>query len=207
MATFRAIAAASEAVVRLLRSNYRPELFDGNELEFRVFGPRDFASGAIKAGVSLFVYRVTAEATSRAAQGRRAPNGRLLKGELPLEVHFLLSAWAEDPSLQNTIAGWMMRTLEDTPTLPSVLLNAAWPGVFRPDESLEIVLGDLSTEDLFQIWDVVTENNYQLSVPYIARVVRIESLRDDGEGGLVIERAFDFGALKAGLHEPNGSEG
>ena len=42
----------------------------------------------------------------------------------------MLTAWAEDPSLQNTIAGWMMRTLEDTPTLPSTLLNAVWSEVF-----------------------------------------------------------------------------
>ena len=55
MATFQAIAAASEAVVRLLRSHYRAELFDGNELEFRVFGPQDFRNGANKPGVSLFV--------------------------------------------------------------------------------------------------------------------------------------------------------
>ena len=195
MATIRAIAAAMEAVVRLLQSSYRPELFDGNELEFRVIGSGDFASGGIQAGVSLFVYRVVLEGTSRAPGGRRGPNGRVQRSELPLEVHFLLTAWAQDPSLQNTIAGWMMRTLEDAPTLPAALLNAVWPGVFRPDEGLEVVLGDLTTEDLFHIWDVLTERGYQLSVPYVARVIRIESALDGEPGVPAVERGFIFGSL------------
>lgn len=133
MADFRAVAAAAEAIVHLLRSHCRPELFDGNELEFGVFGSRHFQGSGPKAGVSLFVYRVLPEAASRTVGGRRGPDGRLQRAALPLEIHFLLTAWAEDPSLQNTIAGWMMRVLEDTPSLPSALLNAACPGVFRPD--------------------------------------------------------------------------
>lgn len=206
MATFRAIAAASEAVVRLLRSSYRPELFDGNELDFQVFGPHDFRSGTIKSGVSLFVYRVLAEGTHRTPGGRRGPNGRWQRGELPLEVHFLLTAWAEEPSLQNTIAGWMMRTLEDTPTLPATLLNAVWSDVFRPDEGLEVVLGDLSTEDLFRIWEVIAENSYQLSAPYVARVIRIESMLDSGRGVPVVERAFEFGTLERDRRDASGGE-
>ncbi len=190
--------------MRLLRSSYRPEHFDGNELEFRVFGPKDFISGSIQSGVSLFVYRVMAEGTNRTPGGRRGPNGRVQRGELPLEAHFLLTAWAEDPSLQNTIVGWMMRTLEDTPTLPATLLNAVWSNVFRPDEGLEVVLGDLSTEDLFHIWDVIAEHSYQLSVPYVARVIRIESLLDREPGVPAVERSFAFGSL--GPSQP-GNEG
>ena len=197
MATFRAIAAATEAVIRLLQSSYSPELFDGNELEFRVVGANDFSTAPIQAGVSLFVYRIVADGTHRTPAGRRGPGGVRLRSELPLEVQFLLTAWAQDPSLQNTIAGWMMRVLEDTPTLPAGLLNAVWAGTFRPDEGLEIVLNDLSTEDLFHIWDVLTEHGYQLSVPYSARVIRIESTLLQPAGLPVHERTFGFGTLKS----------
>lgn len=195
MATYRAIAAAADAVIRLLRANYRPELFDGNELEFQVFGSQDFSAGKIKCGVSLFVYRLTADPSNRTPGGRRGPNGRLRRSELPLEVHFLLTAWADEAPMQNAIAGWMMRVLEDTPTLPATLLNADGREVFRPDEAVEVVLGDLSTEELFELWDVIAENNYQLSVPYVARVVRIESLLDEDGGRRVVERAFEVGTV------------
>jgi len=195
VATFRAIAAVSEAVIRLLQSSYSPALFDGNELDFRVLGSADFSTPPLQAGVSLFVYRILAEGTHRTPAGRRGPGGVRLRSELPLEVHFLLTAWAQDPSLQNTIAGWMMRTLEDTPTLPAGLLNAVWADTFRQDEGLEVILNDLSTEDLFHIWDVLTEHGYQLSVPYTARVVRIESALEQPSGILVSERVLGLGTL------------
>lgn len=197
MATFRAIAAASEAVIRLLQSSYDSAFFDGNELEFRVFNAQDFTGPSMQAGVSVFVYRVMPEGTQRTPAGRMGPDGKRRRTQLPLEVHFLLTAWAQDPSLQNTIAGWMMRVLEDTPTLPAGLLNAVWADVFRPDESLEIVFGDLSTEDLFHVWDVLADRGYQLSVPYVARVIRIESALDQSAGTPVTERSLGFGSLQA----------
>lgn len=206
MATFRAIAAAAEAVIRLLRANYRPELFGDNDLDFQVFGPHDFATGKIRCGVSLFVYRVMADTTNRTPAGRRGPNGRVRRSELPLEIHFLLTSWAEEASLQNAIVGWMMRVLEDTPTLPATLLNADGAEVFRPDEGVEIVLGDLSTEELFEIWDVIAENTYQLSVPYVARVIRIESLLDQDAGAPIVERSFEFGTLRPKQLPTNGEE-
>ena len=60
-----------------------------------------------------------------------------------------------------------MRTLEDNPILPAGLLNAIEPGIFRNDETVEICLAELRTEDLLRIWDVLGLNLYQLSVPYI----------------------------------------
>ena len=70
-----------------------------------------------------------------------------------------------------------------------------------------MVLGDLSTEDLFHVWDVITENNYQLSVPYVARVIRIESLLDQEPGAAIVERTFDFGSLRPDPPAARGEDG
>lgn len=195
MATMHAIAAASQAVIELLRSGYRAEIFDGNELELGVYTTDDFAARGEEPGVSLFVYRVQAEGTYRMPAGRRGANGRRQRPQLPLELHFLLTAWAAEASMQHTIVAWMMRVLEDTPTLPASLLNGLWPDVFRPDESLEIVLGDLSTEELVLLWGAVTERRYHLSVPYVARVLRIESAVDEPMSLPVVERGFTVRAV------------
>ena len=112
---------------------------------------------------------------------------------IPLDLHFLLTAWAKDASLQHTIAGWMMRVLEDTPVLPTGLLNRRYAGVFHPDETVEVGLTDLTTEELFRIWEVIANNIYQISVPYIARIVKIESQYTQSSGRPVQERAFDLG--------------
>lgn len=173
MADYRAVATVPETVLHYLRSNYRAEDFD-QELEFKVFTARDFTK-PLNAGISLFLYRVFTNGTARTPPGRMTPDGRRSPALLPLDLHMLLTVWGREASLQHTVAGWMMRTLEDQPVFPASLLNATTPGVFRPDETVELSLTELTNEDLLRIWDSLVQNVYQLSVPYVARGVRIES--------------------------------
>lgn len=194
MATYQAIAAVCEGVVQLLRSNYQPEAFSDTELDFRVYTAQDFNS-PMNAGVSLFLYRILPSGSPRTPGGRVGPDGKRKKTQLPVELHFLLTAWGRDASLQNAIAGWMMRTLEDTPTLPPALLNATWSDVFRVDEGVDVTLAEVTTEDLMRVWEMLSEHHYQLSVPYKAQVVRIDSSLDLDGAGLVKSRTFDTGTM------------
>jgi len=196
VADYRAVATVTEAVLQLLRSNYQPGDFD-QELEFKVFTARDFTK-PLNAGVSLFLYRIFPNGAQRNPPGRLSPEGRRLPTLLPLDLHMLLTVWGREASLQHTIAGWMMRVLEDQPIFPAGLLNAVTPGAFRPDETVEVLLTELTNEDLLRIWDTLVQNVYQLSVPYVARVVRIESTRPLGEGGgLVQERELRAAELES----------
>lgn len=181
MADFRAVAAVGEAVVHLLRTSYRPQEIDSQlpldkELEFEVYSSRQFRTPMAN-GLSLFLYRVFPVGTSRTPPGRVNADGTRQQSLLPLELHFLLTVWAGSASLQNALAGWSMRILEDTPILPAGVLNAVAPGGFRPDETVQLGLAELRTEDLLRIWDVLGVSTYQLSVPYYARVVNIETVR------------------------------
>ncbi|WP_320039966.1 DUF4255 domain-containing protein [uncultured Desulfobacter sp.] len=176
MADYRAIMGVSEAIMGLLRSSYRPDLFN-NELEFKVFTSKDFTKNTIANGASLFMYRVFCNGTHRLPAGRLRSDGRMDQTQLPVELHFLITIWGNDASLQNTLVGWIMRILEDTPTLPAGVLNSVIPGVFHPDETVDILLAELRTEDLFRIWDVLGLNAYQLSIPYVARIINIESIQ------------------------------
>ncbi len=186
MADYRAVATVTEAILQLLRSNYRPEDF-GQELEFKVFTAKDFAK-PLSAGVSLFLYRIFPNGVQRTPPSRPAPDGRTFPTLLPLDLHLLLTVWGKEASLQHTIAGWMMRVLEDQPIFPAALLNAITPGVFRAHETVEVSLTELTNEDLLRIWDTLVQNVYQLSVPYVARVLRIESPRPLGEGGPEVQQ-------------------
>jgi hypothetical protein len=202
MADFRAIIAVSNAVLFLLKSDYTPDDFN-SELEFKVYQPKDFAK-PMTAGVSLFLYRIFPNGSHRTPSGRIGPDGRRQRTQLPLDLHFLLTAWGNHASLQQTIAGWMMRTLEDTPILPSALLNAAAADdVFHADEAVEINLTELRTEDMLRIWETLTDNAFHLSVPYVARNVRIESRHALAEGEPVQTRTFDYRVPSDG----NGSGG
>ena len=51
---------------------------------------------------------------------------------------FYVTVWGGEASLQHTIAGWMMRKIEDNPIFPAALLNAVIPASFSPNETVEI---------------------------------------------------------------------
>ena len=192
MADFRAIEAVSESLLHLLRLSYQPDDFDQNELQFEVYNAQGFAQ-PMAAGVSLFLYRIIPNGMHRIPPGRRTPDGRQLQTRLPVDLHFLATVWARDVSLQHRIAGWLLRTFEDTPILPTGLMETAAPGIFQPDETVEILLDQLTTEDLMRIWDAMPEIDYQLSIPYIARNVQIASRQTISSGPPVQERALDMG--------------
>ena len=193
MADYRALKSVSEAVVNLLHISYVPNDFN-NDLEFKVFTSKDFTANSITNGVSLFPYRVYVDGARRTPPGRIDEQGRAMQTGLPVDLHFLVTVWAQDASLQNTLAGWVMRTLEDNPILHSTLLNSNNPGVFSHDETVQICLAELRTEDLFRIWDVLGVNIYQLSIPYVARVIDIDSIQPAyvEEGELVQERNLKY---------------
>jgi hypothetical protein len=183
VATYRAIEATCDAVVGLLRDNYPADLTEP-ALQFAVFTKTEFATG-LSAGVSLFLYRVHVDATDRAPAGRVLADGQRQFPQMPVQLQFLLTAWAPDASLQQYLTGWMMRVVEDHTVLPAGLLNRRYDEdspVFWPDETVELSAAAMATEDLFQLWDLIGPGTYQLSVPYQARGIRVESMRllDDG---------------------------
>ena len=190
MASHVAVASTCEAIVRLLRSNFDPAEFNNATLDFQVYVADNFLQ-PMDQGVSVMLYRIYHNGSHRTPSGR-VVDGQRQRTKLPVDLHFLLTAWAKTASRQHEIAGWMMRVLEDNPTLPASLLNAYQPDVFRDDEAVEIVLAELTTEDMFHIWEVMIQHVYQLSVPYVARLVQIESRQRSDELGLVRERGPDL---------------
>ncbi|MDQ5837846.1 MAG: DUF4255 domain-containing protein, partial [Acidobacteriota bacterium] len=174
--------------------SYRPDLVEPMlNLQFEVYGTADFKDHMAQ-GVSLFLYRVHLNQTQRSPLTKLA-DGRLRRQMLPLDLHFFLTVWGPKASLQHAVLGWAMRVLEDTPVLPASLLNGVRAGVFRDDETVEVVPGELSNEELMRIWDDLG-TEYQLSVPYVARVVKIESMQEVAEGGPVMQRRLEYGAWR-----------
>jgi len=196
MATNVAIASTCEAIVRLLRANYDPSDFNDATLDFQVYVAEDFQR-PMDEGVSVFLYRIYHNGTHRIPTGRLLPDGRQQVPMLPVDLHFLLTAWAKKASLQHQIAGWMMRVMEDNPTIPASVLNAYRPNVFRADEAVEVGLTELSVEDMFHVWEVMINHVYQLSVPYQARMIEIEStVTTSPLGAPVQERVSDYRKIK-----------
>lgn len=179
MADYHAIAAVCEAIVASLQRRYDPSLFN-NDLDFRVYTAQDFAK-PMSAGVSLFLYRAIPHGTYRTPASRRSGGAT----RLPLDLHFLLTVWGRDAALRHSIAGWMMRAMEDSPTLSTSELNATWPDTFETGEGVDLILTQMDLQDLTQVWDSLIRQGYQFSVPYIARVVEIDAMKSQPGHGEV----------------------
>jgi hypothetical protein len=189
LANHQAIAAAAAAVVQLLEQSWHPGLLTGITPEFDVYQGKDFSS-PMATGVSVFVYQVGVDTVARtlppAEPDRKRP--------LPVKAYLLLTAWAKDASTEHALLGWAMRTVADHPVLSSGFLNAVAANVFRPDEALELTGVELTNDEVFRLWQVLP-TSLQLSVPYVARVMRIESELVEASAGPVLERDLDFGVL------------
>jgi hypothetical protein len=195
VATFPAIAATGLAVVGLLKDASAGTEFA--DLRFELFQAADFQTGTpMTEGVSVYAYRVTVNTARRNMPPTTGPDGRRYRAPLPLDLHFLLSPWAKSAVRQLRILGWAMRELQNVPILPAGLLNHYGPehDTFRPAEAVELICEPLPLQDMTPVLEPI-KHLQPLSVPYVARMVLIESAVPVEEGAAVQTREFGYGKV------------
>ena len=189
MAGFTAIAAVGKSIERLLAQAFverqpvptktakvvliRTEDLDGNGIKNLV--------GDI--GLTILLYRVDFNKTMRAAWAARAEDDG--RGHLALDLHFLLTPWADNADHQHMNIGSAMQVIERVAMLAGPLLyEPALPSPAYDDEprassidSVQLLLEEISTEALMRTFDSLP-GDYHLCVPYVARVVRIDTLAE-----------------------------
>lgn len=192
MASYRGISATGEAILGLLADACPKPEFAG--ARFELFQSSNFQT-PIEEGISLYLYRVVVNQSRRSLPPRVGPDGTRFRSSLPVDLHFMLTAWAKTAQRQHRLLGWAMRTLEDTPILPAGLLNHFGPerDTFRPDETVELLADSIPIQDLGSLWEVA-KHHYQPSVVYIARMIFLDSEIELADAGLVQTR--DLGMVK-----------
>ena len=148
-------------------------------------------------GVSLYLYRIQMNTSRRNLPPVVAPDGRRYRPPLPHDLSYLMTAWGQTAEVQQRLLGWAMRELENTPILPSNLLNHYVQEIdtFHPDETVELICETISLQEMNTLWDGFKANktNQHLSVTYIARMLLIESDVEMGEYPPVQTRVLDVG--------------
>ena len=194
MAKYPAIASVGMAILNLL-ANARPNL-EFDNAKFELYQSSNFES-PMEEGISLYLYRVAINGTIRNPASRIGPNGKRQRPPLPLDVHFMLTAWARTAEKQERLLGWAMQQLEDMPILPSGLLNSVGPEpeVFHPDETVEIIWDPMSVQDMISLWEHLksSKTKMQISVTYVARLLMIDSSLERMEHPAVQTRIFGVG--------------
>lgn len=188
-----AIAAVGKAILALLAGALPKPEFAGAELE--LYQAKNFQS-AMEEGLALYLHRVTPANNIRNMPPRIAPDGRRYRPSLPLDLHYLLVPYARDAFKQQRLLGWAMRTIEDTPILHPSLLNqyGPEPDTFREGECVDIILETIAYQDLGAVWDVA-KPGIQPAVPYVVRMLQLDSALEMLEAGLVQTRVFGAGKV------------
>jgi hypothetical protein len=192
VARTQAIAVTALALRGLLASACPRDQFPTAEV--RLFQTKDLQTPQqVNTGVSIYLHRIAFNTTRRNLPPRQTVDGRRYRPPTPVDLHFLITAWGRTAEEQQSLLGWAVRALEDTPVLPAGLLNrfaGDWGEVFQENETVELVGDVLSLQDLFNIWEIA-KHNHQASVSYIARMIELDSEIELSEAGLVQTRSFD----------------
>jgi len=175
MAGFEGLAATGRTIERVLNAAFTEQQpIPGQRTRAVLARTADFDSTVVAANIgapalSILVYRVDFNKTMRAAWSAVGYEDGL--AHLALDLHVLLTAWADNADFELRILGRAMQALETTPIFNGPLLDplTAW----APNESVQLVLEDISTEAVMRTFDSLP-TDYRLSVPYIARILRLD---------------------------------
>jgi uncharacterized protein DUF4255 len=178
MADFTAIASVGRSLERFLSACFTdplvPPPVPGSITKAVLARTEDFTNHAggliVPPALSIFLYRVEFNKTMRAAWSAVGSQDGF--GHLPLDLHYMLTPWATDPELEQRIIGRAMQCLETTPILSGPLLTPA--GGWAPAEGVQMLLEDVPTEWIMRTFDSLP-TDFKLSVPYLARITRIDS--------------------------------
>lgn len=195
MASFQAIAATGQAMLGLLADAVpKPEF---SNAQFELYQLADFQS-PMEEGVSVYLYRIAINGARRNMPPQMGPDGQRHRPPLPIDLHYIVSAWAKTAVKQQRLLGWTVRMFEDVPILPTGLLNhyGPEPDIFRPGETVELLLESLTLQDWNNLWST-TRSSPPLSVGYVARMVGIDSSLPLAVPSLVQTRDFRSGQAVA----------
>jgi len=188
MANFTAIASVGKTLERLLNARFAIDVpVVGSATQAVLVRTDDFSLTAnetliLPPALSIFLVRVDVDRTMRAAWSAvGAADGH---SHLPLNLHYLLTAWASNADHEQRILGSAMRCLEDTPILHGPVLDVSTGAGWRATEAVQVIAEEMSTEAVMRTFDSL-DTDYRLSVPYVARIARIDGLEDDSQDPVV----------------------
>ena len=193
MGTFQAIAATGQAMLGLLSDAVPRDQFPN--AQFELYQMSNFQQ-PMDEGISLFLYRISPNITRRNLPPTTGPDGRRFRPPIPVDLYYILTAWAPTAVRQQRLLGWTIRMFEDVPILPTGLLNnyGPEPEIFKQGETVEIVLDSLTLQDLNNFWGV-SKSSLQLSIGYVARMLHIQSSMPITEYAEVQTREFGVGKV------------
>ncbi|MCB1829855.1 MAG: DUF4255 domain-containing protein [Gammaproteobacteria bacterium] len=195
MASYKGVQGALVALEEFFKQRLPADLSDEPvSASVTLLGSADIAEALSGNLLGIYLHRITIDPHGRTrtfSQQGTQQNGR--QGELPVNLHFLLIANANSPTVEADLMAWAMLVLANENQIDISHVQGI-DNEWAEREVLNIAPEEMSTEDLMRIWDVF-ESPYTSTVPYVARTVRLRLTPQRSEGPPVITRVFPGGTL------------
>jgi len=178
MANVFALHSLADGLARYLDRTYPTTLRDEHACMFEAIGSGGLVrERAESAGnrITIWPYRVLVNEHQRNRSFPRGP-GRINE-PLPLDVHLLVTVWAESAGDELLLFAWALRELYQLPVIDRSLLTTV-DAAFSTAEQIQLAPAEMTVEDMMRIWDAITPS-YRLSAPFVARVVQLDIEHED----------------------------
>ena len=193
MASPYAIAAVGRAILAVLAAAVPKPEFAG--ASFELYQSKHLQA-PMEEGIGLYLYRVTPGGSIRNFPPRTGLDGKRYRPSMPIDLHYLLVAYARDAFKQQRLLGWAIRTIEDTPLLHASLLNQYGPetDTFGENEFADVLFETISIQDMSSVWDAA-KTQIQPCIAYVVRMVPLDSRVEMIEADRVQTRLYDMGKV------------
>jgi hypothetical protein len=192
------IHSVGSALMTYLRDTYPANLGPGSgfpSCQFKLFSSGELSGDLTDLGtaLSLYLYRIKINEHRRNSIRPDGPSDSA--PPLWVDLHYLMTVWADSALAEQTIMTWGMLQLHLRPMLDVSSLPPKFG--WMPADTVQILDAELSDEDMMRIWDGIGPS-YRLTVGYVARVVHVEPDEDVGVATPVVATRFDIAEGGAG---------
>lgn len=187
MAGFQALKAAGVSIVALLNRRFA-ELDGGAGLKALLANTHELKTMQTNNGqliqqpaISVYCYRVSVDHETR--PGWSAVGSVDGIPRIPLRMHFLVGAFAGTVEEELLWLGLAAQVLESESILTGPLLLPVDQGAagsvdpWRSGDSVQIITDDVAVDSMSEAFQALS-TDYRLQLPYLARVICIDGLRE-----------------------------
>ncbi|WP_412543344.1 DUF4255 domain-containing protein [Longispora sp. K20-0274] len=181
MAGHRALVAAGRSIVDLLNRRFDDLIPAGDRRPVAVLaGTADFdqvnssPTAVIRfPAISVYCYRISVDRETRAGWSAVASTDGIPR--IPLRMHILFAAWDTVVESELEWLGLTAQVIESESILTGPTLHPS--GEWEPGDAIQVVPDELALDSLSEAFQALT-TDYRLSLPYVARVIRIHGRRE-----------------------------
>jgi hypothetical protein len=201
VASYAAVQGVMAAIEGMLNERFPPEL-KSLSATVQLIGSHAFQQPPSSNTLALWLYRISIDPTVPGGFVRPQLSGAQGRvPEIPVMLHFLMIAIADSALAENSLMGWGFQQLAVTPIIGADRLAAqalALTGQtldWDDADDVQVATEELTREELMRIWDTLPMK-YRLTVPYVARGLRVTLEPDMRQYARVVDRTLSTGVIR-----------